>query len=254
MHQRLLSADHLAELVREPFAWVDGVQLDVTERVARNFLSVGLHLFDDRFNARAFGNEDIDGIKFVQNSPQALSLGGYVDFHLGNEHAVNFKTIAIQSDFRQPFRVSEQFVVFKSGRRREPAAVAPHHFVDDEHARIGIVLIHHIAEEKSALFGGSPSAKRLLDRVNVVVDGLGQADDRQTVIVLGQKRRQIGCSRVGIVATNGVKNIHSVFDQLVRRDLLRVLAFLDQAALDAVFYIGEFDPAVADGRTAKTME
>src|SRR4029079_6429460 len=51
---------------------------------------------------------------------------------------------------------------------------------------------------------------------------------------------------VGVVAADGVQDIDAVAAQLLGSDMQRVLAALDQAALDAVGDVGELYPAVAD--------
>jgi len=43
-----------------------------------------------------------------------------------------------------------------------------------------------------------------------------------------------------------VQYIDAILDELVRRDLLRILALLDQPALDAVLHVRELHAAVAD--------
>ena len=159
-----------------------------------------------------------------------------------------------EPDGGQPFGAVEQLAVFQRGGGGEPAAVASHDFVDDQHARVGVVFGDDVLEVASALFGGGPGAQRLLDRVHVVVDGLGQTDDREPVVVCGQKGGEIGGGGVGVVPADGMEHVDAILDQLVGGDFLRVLAFLDQAALHAVLDVGEFDPAVADGRAAEAMQ
>ena len=51
-----------------------------------------------------------------------------------------------------------------------------------------------------------------------------------------------------------MEDIDAVLDELVGGDFLRVLAFFHQAALHAVFDVGEFDAAVADGAAAVLVE
>ena len=56
----LLSADELGELLGEPLAGVDGVELDVAEGVALDLLAGGFHLRDDLGDAGTLGQEDVD--------------------------------------------------------------------------------------------------------------------------------------------------------------------------------------------------
>ena len=51
---------------------------------------------------------------------------------------------------------------------------------------------------------------------------------------------------VGVVAANGVKDVNAVLYELVGRDLERILALLDETALDAVLDVRELHTAVAD--------
>ena len=123
--------------------------------------------------------------------------------------------------------------------------------MDNEHARVGAVLVDDVLEEDGALLRGGHGTERQLDGVNVVVDGLGQADDGEAVLVPLEERREVGGSRVGVVSANGVQNRNTILHELVGGDLLRVLAFLHEAALDAVLHVGELDSAVSNwGSTA----
>ena len=254
LHQGFFRADHLGELLAEPFAGVDGVELDVAERIARHFLSLGLHFGHDGFDAGAFGNENVDAVDFVHDRAQTFGFGGEVDFHLRDEHAMDLKRVAVKADGGQPFGAVEQLAVFQCGGGGEPAATAAHHFMDDQHARVGVVFGDDVPEVACALFGSRPGAQRLLDREHIVVDGFGQADNGQAVVVFRQKGGKIGGGGIGVVAADGMENIDAIFDQLVGSDFLRILAFLDQAALHAVLDVGEFDAAVADQRAAETVQ
>ena len=137
---------------------------------------------------------------------------------------------------------------------RKPAAVAPHDLVDRECARIGAVLLHDVEEELRAFLCRCPRAERLLDRIDVVVDRLGKPDNDERIVVFREVRREIGSRGVRVVAADRVKDVNAVLDQLVRRDLERILALGDKAALDAVLDIRELHPAVADRTAAMTRE
>ena len=110
------------------------------------------------------------------------------------------------------------------------------------------MLIDDVLVEDGALLRGGHGPERKLDGINVVVDGLGKAHDRKGVVVPLEERCQVGRCRVGIVAANGVQDRHTIFDQLVSGNLLRILAFLYEASLDAILDVGELYSAVADWR------
>ncbi len=148
----------------------------------------------------------------------------------------------------------QQLPVFGRRGRREPAAVAAHDLVDDEHARVRVVLGHHVGKEMRALLGCRPRAETLADGDDVVVNRLGQADDGEIVIVRLEEFREVGGGGVRVVAADGVQHVHAVLDQLVGGHLLRVLAFLDEAALHAILHVGELHAAVADGAAAVLHE
>jgi hypothetical protein len=88
----------------------------------------------------------------------------------------------------------------------------------------GVVLGHDVGEEFCALFGGGPCAECLPDREDVVVDGFRQADHGQRVVVFLQVGGEVGGGGVGVVAADGVEDIHAVFDELLGGHLERVLA------------------------------
>src|SRR5699024_851546 len=102
--------------------------------------------------------------------------------------------------------------------------------------------------------GGRDRTEGLLDRHDVVVDGLGQAHHGQVVAVLLQVGGQVGCGGVGVVTADGVQHVHAVGPQLLGRDLQRVLAFANQAALGQILGIGQFHPAVADRAAAEVVQ
>ena len=119
----------------------------------------------------------------------------------------------------------------------------------------GVALTgHDVLEELRTLLGGGPRAERLTDREDVVVDRLGQADHAHRVALLLQEGGEVGGGRVRVVAADGVQNLHLVLDQLVRRDALRVLPVLDEAALDAILHVGQLHARVANRRAAVKLE
>src|SRR5690606_9864901 len=105
-----------------------------------------------------------------------------------------------------------------------------------------------------AFLGGGPGAEGLTDRVDVVVDRLGQPDDGEIVAVRLQVGGQIRGGGVGVVAADGVQDGHAVGRQLAGRHLEGGFAFLDEPALHAVLHVGELDAAVLDRAAAVLVE
>ena len=107
---------------------------------------------------------------------------------------------------------------------------------------------------KRALLGRGPRAERLADRHHVIVDRLGQPDDRELIAVAAQIGREVGGGAVGVVAADRVQDVDTVAAQLLGGHVQRVLPGLDEAAPDAILDVGELDPAVADRASAKRVE
>ena len=183
LHHHLFRADHFRKLFAEPFSGVYGVEFYVSECVTGNFFALGFHFGDNRLNARTFRDEDVYAVVLVHNLFEAFGFFGDVDFHFGNEHGVHVAASLCKTETVGVFAPVEHFAVFCSSRRRQPAAVTPHHFVDDEHSRICAAFADHVLEEFCALFGSRPCAEALADGVYVVVDCLGQTDNGQFVII-----------------------------------------------------------------------
>ena len=113
-----------------------------------------------------------------------LASLGDVERPLGHEDARGRPSARRNSPATRRTRACLDPLVVRARRGRgQPAAVAAHHLVDDEHPRVGRVLGDDVAGEQRALLGGGPRAERLPDRHDVVVDGLGQPDDGQLVAV-----------------------------------------------------------------------
>ena len=126
--------------------------------------------------------------------------------------------------------------------------------MDDEHAGSGVVLTDDVLGEAGTLLSSGPGAQRLTDRDDVVVDGLGQTDDGEAVVVLCQVRGEVSGGGVGVVATDGVQDVDPVGDQTVSSNLEGIVALGDQTTLDEVGGIGELDAGVADRGTTETLE
>ena len=226
----------------------------MAERVARHFFALGFHFLDDGVNARSFGDEDVHAIVEIHNGVEAFRFLRDIDFDFGNVNAVNIVFFRVNADFGNEFVRVEAAAVFARGRGGEPAAVAPHDFVHDEHARVRGVFRNDVFEENRALFSRRPSAERLADRVNVVVDRFRQADDGEVVVVLFEECREVGSRRVRVVSADGVEDLNAVFNELVCSHFLRVFAFFDEAALHAVLDVGQLNTGIPDGATAVEEE
>jgi hypothetical protein len=173
---------------------------------------------------------------------------------LGHEHGVHVPAARVVAEALDELLLGDPCVVAASGLGREPATVAAHDLVDDEHAGVRGVLGDDVLRVDRALLGGRPRPERLADRHDVVVDRLGQPDDGQLVVVLVQVGREVGCRGVRVVATDGVQHVDTVLGELLGRHVQRVLALLHQTALDAVGDVGQLDAGVADRRTAAQVE
>ena len=99
-----------------------------------------------------------------------------------------------------------------------------------------------------------PRAEALPNRHDVVVDGLGQANNGEPVVVAREVGGKVGRSGVGVVSTDRVEHVDAVLDELLRGDVQGVLTLLHQAALDAVRDVGELDARIADRRAAVLVE
>ena len=147
----------------------------------------------------------------------------------GTKIACTSQAFLAQPDLRQPLHALDPFVVLAGGGGREPAAVAAHHFVDDQDPGARVVLGHDVLREPGTHLGSGVGAERLPDRDDVVVDRLRQADDGEAVVVVGEVGRKVGGGGVGVVAADGVEHVDTVGDEPVSGDLQRIVALLQRA-------------------------
>ena len=205
-------------------------------------------------HARTLRDEDVDVVVLVEDRAQARRLLLEVDRHLRHVDRVDVEARLRDADHREERALLEALAVLGRGRRGEPAAVAAHDLVHDHHLGVGGGLGADVLKEHGALLGGGPCTERLRDRIHVVVDRLRKADDCQVVALLCEEGGEIRGRRVGVVASNGVQHLDAILDELVRRHALRVLALLDEAALDAVLDVGQLDARVANRRPTVHVE
>ena len=153
-----LGVDLLGELLGEPLAGVDCVELDVAEGITLNLATGSLNLRNDLGDAGALGQEDVNVALLVHDRLQALRLGVQVDLHLGHEDGVDVPTLLGQADRGHPLLGLEPLMIAQRTRCGQPTAVAAHDLVDDEHAGVGAMLTDNVLGVLRHLFGGGPSA------------------------------------------------------------------------------------------------
>ena len=216
------------------------------EGIARHVGAIRLEGGHDLVDAGTLGDEDVGTVELVHDGPQSPPFGLEVEVELGHVHGVHVPPAGVVADARDELTRGEVSPVAPRGLRGEPAAVAAHDLVDDEHARAGGVLCDDVAGEECPLLGRSPGAEALPDRHDVVVDRLGQTDDLQLVALVGQVRREVCGRRARVVATDGVQHVDSVGHELVRRHPKGVGPLRHEAAPGGVGGIGQLDPGVAE--------
>mmetsp|Transcript_3855 Transcript_3855/g.11582 ORF Transcript_3855/g.11582 Transcript_3855/m.11582 type:complete len:226 (-) Transcript_3855:978-1655(-) len=177
-----------------------------------------------------------------------------VHWHLWDEYGVNVDGLLLATDLRVEQLRSNRVAVYPRRRGRQVPAPTAHDFVHDEHPGVASGFVNYVREKIRALLGGGVCPQRLFQRVYVVVDCLGQADHCEVVIIFGQESGEVRGGRVGVVPTDCVQHLDVVLDQLVGRNLLRVLAIFHQAADRAVLRVLELHPAVPDGAAAVQMQ
>ena len=226
----------------------------MSEGILGGLLSLGFHLGDDVVETGAFAEENVHAVVLVHLGIEAVDFLFHVDLHLGNPDGIHVPSQLMEEGLGEPVILVKALMVIVGGAGGEPAAVATHHFVNDQLACTGGVFVCHIAEKAGALVGRGPGTKSLFDGVDVVVDRLGQTDDSEVIAVFVKVSCEIGCGRVGVVSADGVKNIDLVRLQSFRRHFERVLAGFDETTLGAVIDIGELYPAIADRTAAEVVE
>src|SRR5258708_4894088 len=104
--------------------------------------------------------------------------------------------------------------------------------------------------KKSPLLRRSPSSEALTNRHDIVIDGLGQADHGELIIVFRQVGGEVGGRGVGVVATDGVQHVDAILHESLSGNLKGILTFAYQASFHAILDVGQREPAVADGAAA----
>jgi hypothetical protein len=226
----------------------------VAERVAVHRGAASGHLGDDAVEAGALADEDVHVALLLHDGLESLGLGLDVEGHLGQVDRVDGVAALGDAEARDPGLGGEALLVFLRRGGGEPAAIAAHDLVHDEHARAGTELGDDVGKELRALLGGSDGAEALANRDDIVVDRLRQADNLERVVVLLEIGGEIGGRGVGVVTADGVEDVDTVLFELAGGDIERGLAFLDQAALEGVLDVGELDAAVADNAAAVVAE
>mmetsp|Transcript_34630 Transcript_34630/g.73721 ORF Transcript_34630/g.73721 Transcript_34630/m.73721 type:complete len:584 (-) Transcript_34630:630-2381(-) len=217
-------------------------------------LAASLLLGNDVLEASTLADEDVHIILLIHDGPQPCRLGMDVNRDLRDEDGVYVKAPLLETNARVEGLGRQAVAVNARGGSREIATTAAHDLVHDQHARVTTMFVDDVGEEFGALLRGRPRTKRLPQWADIVVDGLRQTDDREVIAARLQEDRQVSRGCVGVVATNGVQDLHLVLDELVSSHLLRVFPLFHQAALDAILDVGQLHPAVPDGAPAMQVQ
>ena len=104
------------------------------------------------------------------------------------------------------------------GARRDEAGVATHEFHEPDPAghaaRFGVRAIEHAR----GFLDRAKESERARDESDVVVDGLGDADDRERVAPAARFLVEIVRTALRAVATDGEENVNATRDEVIHRD------------------------------------
>ena len=111
----------------------------------------------------------LDAVGVIHDRRQASCLGIEVDGHFRHVHGMDVLLSRGEREAQQNAS-GNQFSI-RQRRPRQPAAVAYHHFVHDEHARVGAVFGDHVLEVARASSAAVQAPRTEWE--HVVVDGFG---------------------------------------------------------------------------------
>mmetsp|Transcript_13404 Transcript_13404/g.25358 ORF Transcript_13404/g.25358 Transcript_13404/m.25358 type:complete len:245 (+) Transcript_13404:1815-2549(+) len=226
----------------------------MTKCITWQFLTSGFHLFDNVVNSSSLADEDVHNAKGSHYLFESGCLSLNVDWDLRDEDRMHVKLFHMEVQVRDAGQSLEVITIHPGSGSSEVATTASHHFMNDQHAWVGALLIHHIGKEFGTFFGCCVSTKSLLDWVYIIVDGFWEANDCEVVVVLLEECRQICSCCVGIISTDCVQHVYTILHKLVGSYLLRILALFRQSPLHAILHIGELDTAVANGASTVQMQ
>ena len=163
LHQRPLGPDQFRQALGEPVADIHLVELDVAEGVAVDLLAARDKLLDDARRIGALADENRDAAFRIHDAAEPFALGLDVERELGDVDAVDRLSSALEVEFRQERELGKARIPRSRRGGGQPAAVAPHHLMDDERARAGGRLVDDVLEEDRPLLGGgqAPSDWRI---------------------------------------------------------------------------------------------
>lgn len=240
LHQGLLSAHILGKVLGEIRSWIHLVQLDVPKGITRDLLARLLELRHNILDARTLAHEDIDTALFIHHLLEAGTLALDIDGELRDPNGMDVARLGCGGEGRHKGLLLEGLAVVLGSGGGQVSAVASHNLMKNEHARVGGTLGHYILKEDGTLLSGSVGTKGLVDGKDVIVNGLGHADDGDlSAVLLKEVLGQLSGLGVGIITANGVDDVHFVLKELLRRNLEGRFAFLAQTALDAVGDVGQ---------------
>ena len=240
LHQSLLSTDQSGQVLGKVSAGIDLVELDMAKGIAGDLLAVLLHLGDNVLDAGALGKEDVDTALLIHDLLETGTLTLNINGKLRDPDGMDIARLCTGGEGRHKGLLLQSLAVVLGGGGGQVTTVTAHDLMQDQHAGIGGTLRHNILKEEGTLLSGRVGTKGLVDGEDVVVDGLGHADDDDfAAVLLEQILGQFGGLGVGIVAADGVDDIDLVLEELLGGNLQGRLALLAQTALDAVGHVGE---------------
>lgn len=100
LHEHFFGTEHFGELLAKPLTGIDRIEFYVTEGIARNGFSAGLHFGYDTRDTSAFADENIHVVVGVHQGPQPGGFASEVQFHLWDVNAMNGEVGAGEAEAR----------------------------------------------------------------------------------------------------------------------------------------------------------
>ena len=240
LYQSLLGTNQSGQVLGKVRTGIDLVELDMAKGIAGDLLPVLLHLGNNVLDAGSLGKEDVDAALLVHDLLETGTLALNVDGKLRDPNGMDIAGLGTGGEGRHKGLLLQSLAVVLGGGGGQVTTVTSHDLMEDQHAGIGGTLRHNILKEEGTLLSGRVGAKGLVDGKDVVVDGLGHADDDdRAAVLLEQILGQLGGLGVGVVTADGVDDIDLILEELLGGNLKGRLALLAQTALDAIGHVGE---------------